>query len=91
MFDIEAPKPKKFKMSKSKFLTMSIQAEAKFFGITADEQMRLASARIKTCADFLRMTEQDLREIFKKKLFLANHLYQAQQKMKAAVEEMDDE
>mgnify|MGYP003312036556 CR=1 FL=1 len=32
-----------------------------------------------------------LREIFKKKLFLANHLYQAQQKMKAAVEEMDDE
>lgn len=91
MFDVEAPKPKKIKMSKSKFLTMSIQAEAKFFGITADEQMRLTSARIKTCGDFLRMTEQDLRDVFKKKLFLANHLYQAQQKMKAAVEEMDDE
>lgn len=89
--DFDEPKQKKFKMSKSQFLSMSIQAEAKFFGITVDEQQRLASARIKTCEDFLRMTEQDLREIFKKKLFLANHLYLAQQKMKAAVDEMDDE
>lgn len=69
---------------------MSLQTKAKSFGITDDEQIRLASARIKTCADFLQMTEQDLREIFKKKLFLANHLYMAQQKMKVAVEEMDD-
>ena len=89
--DVEEAKPKKVKMSKSQFLSMSLQEEAKFFGITVDEQQRLASARIKTCDDFLRMSEQELREIFKKKLFLANHLYQAQQKMKAAVEEMDDE
>lgn len=90
MFDVEAPKPKKIKMSKSEFLATPISAKAKLFGITVDEQMRLFSAKIKTCGDFLQMTEQDLRDIFKKKLFLANHLYQAQQKMKAAVEEMDD-
>lgn len=90
MIDLDAPKSKKLKMSKSKFLAMSIHAEAKYFGITNDEQMRLASARIKTCGDFLQMTEQDLTAIFKKKLFLANHLYQAQQKMKAAFEEMDE-
>ena len=90
MSDVEAPKPKKIKMSKSEFLATPISAKAKLFGITVDEQMRLFSAKIKTCGDFLQMTEQDLRDIFKKKLFLANHLYQAQQKMKAAVEEMDD-
>jgi len=91
MFDAEAPKPKKRKLNKSKFLSMTIKEEAKFFGITADEQMRLASAKIKTCGDFLKMTEQELKDIFKKKQFLVNHLYQAQQKMKAAYEEMDDE
>lgn len=90
MFDFEAQKPKKIKISKSEFLATPISAKAKLFGITVDEQMRLFSAKIKTCDDFLQMTEQDLRDIFKKKLFLANHLYQAQQKMKAAVEEMDD-
>lgn len=90
MFDFEAQKPKKIKISKSDFLATPISAKAKLFGITVDEQMRLFSAKIKTCGDFLQMTEQDLRDIFKKKLFLANHLYQAQQKMKATVEEMDD-
>lgn len=85
------PNKRKFNMSKSKFLNMSIQAEAKFFGITVEEQVRLASARIKTCGEFLRMSEQDLKALFKKKLFLANHLYQAQQKMKAAFDEMDED
>ena len=88
MFEDEASKPKKFTMSKEKFLGMSIRIEAQYYGITADEQMRLASAGIKTCGEFLKMDENQLREIFKKKLFLANHLYQAQQKMKKAVEEM---
>ena len=90
MFDIEASKPKKFKMSKSKFLNLSIQIEARYFGITDEELMRLASAKIKTCGDFLKLSEGDIRELFKKKLFLANHLYQAQQKMKAAFEIMDE-
>lgn len=77
-------------MSKSEFLTMSIRYETKFFGITSAEQMRLVSAQIKTCVDFLSMTENDLREIYKKKPFLVNHLYQVQQKIKTAVEKMED-
>lgn len=89
---VGAPKPpKKSQMSKSEFLEMSLHTEAKYFGITNDEQMRLASAKVKTCGDFLRMSESAIRDIFKKKLFLANHLFQAQKKMKAAVDKMDDE
>lgn len=91
MFDVEGSKPKKLKASKRKFLALSIQEEARFFGITVDEQMRLASARIKTCGEFLQMTEREIIDIFKKKSFLANHLLQAQQKMRNAVDELSDE
>ena len=91
MFEVEGDKRKKTKMTKRQFLASPISREGRFFGITAEEQMRLASARVKTCGEFLMMSEDSFRDLFKKKLFLANHLYLAQQKMRAAVEEMDDE
>ena len=91
MFEAEGTKRKKTKMTKRQFLASPISREGRFFGITAEEQMRLASARVKTCGEFLMMSEDSFRDLFKKKLFLANHLYLAQQKMRAAVEEMDDE
>lgn len=78
------------KNNKNRFLSTSIHSVAKSYGITFDEQIRLASAKIKTCGDFLAMTENDMKEIFKKKSFLVNHLYQAHQKMKAAFDEMND-
>ena len=90
MFDVESPKPKKFKMTRTKFLNMTIQEEGKYFGMTADEMMRLSSAKIRTCSEFLQMSKDEIKAVFKRKIFLSNHLYQVQQKMQRTVDEMDE-
>lgn len=79
-----APKEKK-----EDFLAKKISHVAKKYGITNSELERLATGKIKTCRDFVEATDEKLTNLFGKKAFLGNHLIQARDKMKSALDFME--
>ncbi len=80
--------PKEAVQSRESFLQKPLSEVAKFFSITRDEVERLASAKIRTVGDFISVDEAFIRDLYKKRLFLAPHLVSAHKKLKAAVNEL---
>ena len=70
--------------SRDEFLKKPLSVVSKFFSMTNDEVVRLGSVRISTVGDFLAVNEEYIKDLYKKKPFLSNHLISAWKRMKAA-------
>ena len=70
--------------SEEEFLAMQLAVVGKFFSMTNDEITRLASTRIRTVGDFLKVDAAFIKDLYKKKPFLAHHLIAAWKKIKTA-------
>lgn len=76
-------------ITKTEFMGKKVSHLAKQFGITDSELERLASVKVKTCSDFLKLSGSKIVSIFGKKAFLANHLLQVQKKVQEKVDSLD--
>ena len=74
--------------SQAEFLEKSLAVMGKSFGMTNDEIVRLGSVKIRTVKDFISLDASDVKDLYKKKPFLANHLISILKKMKAANKHM---
>ena len=70
--------------SQDEFLAKQLAVVGKFFSMTNDEITRLTSVKIRTVGDFLKVDAAFIKELYKKKPFLAHHLITAWKKIKAA-------
>lgn len=66
------------------FLSKQLSVVGKSFTMTNDEVIRLGSVKIRTVGDFIAVDTAFIRDLYKKKPFLANHLISVLKKMKAA-------
>ena len=73
------------------FLNSPVYKLAKRFGITAEEISLLSSNKVKTYNDFFNADDEFLRGLFRKKPFLANHLFEGRKKAKKAFEKLKEE
>lgn len=72
--------------SQDEFLAKTLSDVGKSFTMTNDEIVRLGSVRIRTVGDFLAVDAAFIKDLYKKKPFLARHLITVWKKMKAANE-----
>lgn len=70
--------------SQDEFLAKPLSVIGKSFTMTNDEVIRLGSVRIRTVGDFLAVDAAFIRDLYKKKPFLAHHLISVWKKIKAA-------
>lgn len=70
--------------SQDEFLAKPLSVIGKSFTMTNDEVIRLGSVRIRTVGDFLAVDTVFIRDLYKKKPFLAHHLISVWKKIKAA-------
>lgn len=70
--------------SQDEFLAKPLSVIGKSFSMTNDEVIRLGSVRIRTVGDFLAVDTAFIRDLYKKKPFLAHHLISVWKKIKAA-------
>lgn len=73
---------------KEAFLDSTVSSVAKKFNITDFELMKLSSNQVKTCREFLDLTENDFKEMFKKNLYFGNHLWKKQNNMRDELEKL---
>ena len=73
------------------FLSSPVYKLAKRFGITAEEISLLSSNKVKTYNDFFNADDEFLRGLFRKKPFLANHLFEGRKKAKKAFEKLKED
>lgn len=70
--------------SQDEFLAKPLSVIGKSFTMTNDEVIRLGSVRIRTVGDFLAVDTAFIKDLYKKKPFLAHHLISVWKKIKAA-------
>ena len=66
------------------FLAKPLSVVGKSFTMTNDEVIRLGSVKIRTVGDFLAVDAAFIKDVYKKKPFLAHHLIAVWKKIKAA-------
>lgn len=74
--------------AKVEFLDSSVASVAKKFGITDFELMKLSTRKVKTCKEFLSLTEHDFKDMFSKNIYFGNHLWKKQQAMKEEADKL---
>lgn len=70
--------------SQDEFLAKPLSVIGKSFTMTNDEVIRLGSVKIRTVGDFLAVDTAFIKDLYKKKPFLAHHLISVWKKIKAA-------
>ncbi len=77
------------KRSRGDFLAKLLMPACKPFGMNEAEAVRFNSAGIRTVGEFLAMNSTTIREMYKKKPFLAHHLIAVQRKAQAEVDKLN--
>ena len=73
------------------FLNSPVYKYAKKYSITAEEISLLASNKIKTYNDLFNADDEFLRGLFRKKPFLANHLFEGRKKAQKAFDKIKED
>lgn len=76
------------KESRKDFLKKKITHLAKKYGITNQELERLAAINVRTCEDFVSLTDEVIESAYGRKAFLAKHLIMVKNKMNEKVNEL---
>lgn len=76
------------KESREEFLKKKITHLARKYGITNPELERLTAIKVRTCEDFVSLTDEAIENAYGRKAFLAKHLIMVKNKMVDKVNEM---